>query len=317
MRKISDHIDFDAYNDVKEDHANVHPASRYGDAVYDAIHGEDTDHGIYLPWKRANWFRLRPHETSIWAGINGHGKSLLLGQVMLHAMSQGDRVCIASMEMPAHTTLSRMCRQATGEQKPSREQVNSFGDWTDDHLWIFDQIGTISPRRIVGVVKYAIHELGVQHFVIDSVMKCGINPEDMGGEKDLFDELTTVSKNYPVHIHVIDHIRKQQNEYGKPGKFDVRGAGIKTDMVDNVIIVYRNKRKEHEIADYGQDGKKEILNQPDAYLLVEKQRNGTGLEGQLGFWFHRDSMQYQSTDNPDPQHSISFQSEGEDDDPQR
>lgn len=312
MNRITDHIDFDKYNEQSDDHANVRAASSFRDELYDSFHGERRDEGVWLPWKRMGWFKLRPHEVTIWSGINGHGKSVLLGQAMLEAMTQGARVCIASFEMPAATTLSRMCRQATGAVRPDRDIIERFNDWTDDRLWIYDQTGTVSWKRVLGVIKYAIKELGVDQFVIDSLMKCGINPEDMAGEKAFVDELTTLAKDSPIHIHLVDHIRKQENEYKMPGKFDVRGNGQKTDMVDNVLIVYRNKRKEHEAMRDRDAQKDEIMDLPDAYLICDKQRNGTGYEGQTHLWFHRESMQYQGSDSPDPKHSIDLSEEPHD-----
>ena len=69
--------------------------------------------GFFLPWKmRRRPVRLLRGEVSIWTGINGHGKSLLLNQVAISAMTQGERVCIASFEMHPRKTLFRMVRQA-------------------------------------------------------------------------------------------------------------------------------------------------------------------------------------------------------------
>ncbi len=42
------------------------------------------------------WCDFGPGEVSVWSGFNGHGKSLLLGQVILGMVQQGRSVCIAS-----------------------------------------------------------------------------------------------------------------------------------------------------------------------------------------------------------------------------
>jgi twinkle protein len=65
-----------------------------------------------------------------------------------------------------------------------------------------------------------------------------------------------------------------------PGKFDIKGAGAITDMVDNVFIVWRNKKAE-------QDG----TGEPTCMVACEKQRNGE-FEGKFGFWFDVGSQQY-------------------------
>jgi twinkle protein len=79
---------------------------------------------------------------------------------------------------------------------------------------------------------------------------------------------------------MVHHVRKGESEMSAPGKFDIKGAGAITDMVDNVFIVWRNKKAERE-------GKGE----PTCIVACEKQRNGE-YEGKFGFWFDLDSQQY-------------------------
>ena len=76
---------------------------------------------------------------------------------------------------------------------------------------------------------------------------------------------------------------KDQSEPRRiPGKFDAKGAGVITDMVENVFIVWRNKKAER-----GNNADQK----PTAMLRCDKQCTGEW-EGLLGFWFHPESMQY-------------------------
>src|SRR3546814_9699182 len=83
------------------------------------------DEGLSLPWKKT-WdaVKLRPGETSIWAGVNGHGKSTLLSYVVAGMGATGVKVCMASMEYRPALWMMRMNRQAAGIAVPS-EQVRS------------------------------------------------------------------------------------------------------------------------------------------------------------------------------------------------
>lgn len=117
-------------------------------------------------------------EVSIWTGYNGHGKSLVLLLVTLVAMTQGERVCIASFEIHPRKTLFRMVRQALGKELPEHNEITATLDWLVGKLWIFDRLGTSSPARILEVFRYAYRRYGVQQFVIDSLMKCGIGSDD-------------------------------------------------------------------------------------------------------------------------------------------
>jgi len=78
--------------------------------------------GTKLPWPNADGFRLRTGELTVWSGYNGHGKSLILTNVMLSVMRQGQTVAIASLELTPVQTLRRMCSQAHGSK---------WGDLTD------------------------------------------------------------------------------------------------------------------------------------------------------------------------------------------
>src|SRR5690606_12104239 len=131
--------------------------------------------------------------------------------------------------------------------------------------------------------RYAQEQLGITQFVIDSLMKCVRGEDDYNGQKDFVNELCAFAMARKVHVHLVHHIRKAENEDKIPGKFDAKGAGASTDMVDNVFIVGRNKKAERG------DGEDQT---PTAMLKCDKQRNGTGWEGMLGFWFNLESMQY-------------------------
>ena len=70
----------------QDEKRKIVPAFLLANQVKDYFYGPESEKGAYLPWaKTRNNIRLRSHEVSIWAGVNGHGKSLLLNQVMLSA----------------------------------------------------------------------------------------------------------------------------------------------------------------------------------------------------------------------------------------
>lgn len=287
MQMIPDTVDFSAYLSEPDESAYIRPASAYIDALVDRFYNPEAQQGARLPWGKHE-FRIafRPGELSLWAGISGHGKSLLLGQLMICFMAQGERALIQSFEMKPVITLSRMCRQASQCEHPAIAFIKGFGAWTDGKLWMYDQQGTIAPDRVLSVSRYFAAELGGTHVVIDSLMKCGIAEDDYNGQKAFVDELTALARDRRMHIHLVHHIRKQHDEFGLPGKMDAKGTGAITDMADNCIIVWRNKRKEAAAA------KSEAQpSDPDALMIVEKQRNGEW-EGKIGLWFDSVSHQY-------------------------
>jgi twinkle protein len=288
--------DFDKYMSDRDasEHANVKPANEFQDQLISFFNNDNVFAGASLPWNKTyDQFRLRPAEVTLWPGFNGHGKSLVLGQIILHLLKE-QKVCIASFEMRPVTTLARMCRQALGSNNPTNDYVSRFCDRAGERLWFYDQYGTVNHQRVIAVIHYAAEKLGVHHFVIDSLMKCGIADDDYSGQKSFVDKLCASAKDTGCHIHLVAHSRKGQDEFSAPGKMDVKGSGSITDQVDNVITVWRNKRKEQAMASNKADEK--ILNEADTILICDKQRNGEW-EGKIGLWYDQASMRFRESRN--------------------
>lgn len=293
-RMIPDDIDWEAYaRDEDDGRADVRPASECLDAVIQMFHGEEEQSiGMPTPWSKVgDRLKFRPGEVTLWAGVNGHGKSGALGYVMLHGMGAGARSCIASFEMAPRQTMHRMCRQAAGGAVPTIDAISKFHRWTDERLWLYAQNGKATPDRMIAVSRYCRKELNVDHMVIDSLMKCGLAPDDYTGQKNFVDSLCVLARDTGLHIHLVHHVRKGEKESAVPDKFDIKGAGEITDLVDNVLIVYRNKRKEAQVEGES-DAEKlaELEKVPDAFIDCGKQRHFSW-EGRISLWFDRDSQQ--------------------------
>lgn len=284
MQLIPDTIDFSAYMEDTQQH-NVLPASSWLQETIDSFYLPANTAAIpTMLWtKTKDKVKFRPGEVSVWAGVNGHGKSMFLSQVSLDLCFQSERVMIASFEMRPVKQMHRMSRQACADREPEIPLLQRFHAWTDDRLWLYDHVGAVEWRKVIAVMRYARKNFGITHFVVDSLMKCVKGEDDYNGQKDFVNELCAFAQAHNVHIHLVHHVRKGESEHKCPGKFDIKGAGAITDMVDNVFIVWRNKQAE-------QSGNGE------ATCIVDcaKQRNGE-FEGKFGFWFDIDSQQYLET----------------------
>ena len=263
---------------------------------------DGTAPGYALPWEKTHQtIRLRNAELSIWTGINGHGKSQILGHCMLEVMKAGGKVCIASMELVPDLQLERLIRQATAMRKPSPDYINASLDWlTQERLWLFNVTGTAAWERILEVFRYARKRYGVDTFVVDSLMKCGIAEDDYKTQKEFMDKLCDFKTEFECSVHVVIHPRKAQDESKPLGKLDIKGTGALSDLADNTFNVWRNKPKEEifdklgKIADLDEKQQKQLdgaQGLPDAILVCDKQRNGEW-EGRIPLWFDRDCLQY-------------------------
>ena len=290
----SDEIDFSAYLRETEPKQRVKPAKEYVAELIERLGKPIIERGHPLPWlKTRKLFRFRPGEVTLWAGVNGHGKSLMTGFVMLDLIAAAQRVCIASFEMKPHSTLERMVRQWCGFPASAefashpegidatRDLYEQFSGLTDSRLWMYDQQGTVTAEQMVAVARYCAKELGIQHLVIDSLMKCVRGEDDYNGQKQFVDELCAIARDHAIHIHLVHHIRKLENELKKPDKTDVKGTGAITDQVDNILLVWRNK----------DESRNRKPTDPDAALICCKQRHGEW-EGGVNLWFDKESQQF-------------------------
>lgn len=282
---LPDDIDFSEYMEETDTAHRVRSAGTYESQVIDYFHGPEGNRGASLPWpKCAGKIGFRPGEVTLWGGMNGHGKSLVIGQSVIHFNRSGQRVVVASMEMRPMITLARMCRQEYG-RVPTVDAISQFHKWTDKVLWIYDQLGAVKQERMLAVLRYCADKIKADHFVIDSLMKCGIGEDDYTAQKHFIDQLCSIGRDSGMHVHLVAHSRKAKDEFTPPGKMDVKGTGSITDQVDNVITVWRNKKKEDEAR------KGAHSSDPDCLLIVDKQRNGEW-EGKVGLYFNQESMRF-------------------------
>ncbi len=301
-----DTIDFTKYLKETDNQTNVKKASDYLDQIKAKVRTKKDQKVSYLPWDQTKeHFEFRKGEVTLWSGQNGHGKSLMTSQLALSLIGQNEKVGIASFEMKPSVTLQRMFRMWIGMNhmdsefqteegfKAINELLDQFGHWTNGTLWLYDQMGTANAATVIGLVRYCAKELGISHIFLDNLAKCVKGEDDYNGQKVFVDELTSVARDYDVHIHLVHHLKKPVNEYVMPDKHDNKGSGAITDQVDNVMLIWRNKSKEDDIKTQGSLAKS--AEDPDHYLLCRKQRNYEGsLEGEptIKLWFHRDAQQY-------------------------
>ena len=277
-------VDFDGYMKARDvDVANVKTAEQFRDEIIEKLHGGYVGIvGTTLPWQKTfDQFRFRRGEVTTWLGFNGSYKSMLTGFVLLDQINQGEKVCIASFEMKPQTSLTRLVRQGVGTDNPSLEYTDKFFDWAKKSLWFYDQQGTVKADRIIAVIYYCAEQLGITQFIVDSLMKCIPDEDDMNGQKRFVDRLCAAAQDLNIHIHLVHHSRKKENENSPPGKQDAKGSGSISDQTDNLFVVFK----------IPEERKHEGETDPDVMLYCLKQRNGE-LIGKTALWFERHSLQF-------------------------
>ncbi|CDL83186.1 toprim domain-containing protein [Xenorhabdus szentirmaii] len=280
----------------------------YQDTI-DAFYGQE--HCLFkTPWDMLNpHFSFRESELTVLNGVNGHGKSEMVGHLLCEAMGQGIRACVASFELKPGQLLKRLTQQAACSERPPVIEIDSAFQFYDDRLWVFGLTGTAKAARVIDIFNYAQRRYGIQLFVIDSLMKCGIGEDDYNGQKAFVDALCDFKNRTRSHVILVTHSRKGDSEERPTGKMDVKGTGAITDLTDNLMIIWRNKARERvlqkqETGAMLTDKEREKLAGPAAMILIEKQRNGNGWEGGIGLYLDKKSHQFLHQEQAEPYHYI-------------
>lgn len=254
-------------------------------ALFYPAHSDATTPCLMLGGRRFDWFEARPGELTVWTGFNGHGKSLMLNQVLLGLLQQGERMCVFSGEMSPAQQGKRMVKQATGLDRPTPAYIDAVGAWLQDRAWLFNVMGSATMARLLEVFAYARRRYGIRHFVIDSLMMTDV-PEDgpgsMTAQKAAVQKLADFAKRHGAHVHLVAHPRKGRDESQAPGKLDVAGSSKITDGADNVFTVWSARKEEGDAND----------DKPDGCLELQKQRNGDTQHKKLWLYFNRAAMQF-------------------------
>ena len=279
-------VDLGAYMTEQVEH-NVKPASAYREDLIRRLinRGEGDPNATVLPFNRLRGkFEFRQNELTIWTGYKGHGKSLMISQVFMAAIKRGKRVFILSPEFRPESVLERMLYQFAATTSPTREHIESYMDFLLERMWLYDAQASLKADDVVALCRYAADKLDVDHILIDSLMKCGMGPDDYAGQKQFVDRIQAVAHANPIHIHLVAHARKTNDDSKPPRLHDIKGASEIADMAENVLCVWRNKEKEKH--------PEQKHDEPDASLSVEAQRNADGWIGTVSLLHDPETMMF-------------------------
>jgi twinkle protein len=245
--------------------------------------------------------RFRPGEVSLWVGYKESYKTTFISEMVTRWSCVGVKCAVSSLEMAAAVLLAKQVRQALARATPSPSQVLRALEAMSESLTIYDVTGRVAPRHLISIMRYCALELGVRHFVLDNLTMILSADNDRAAEHQAFvGDAMTVAKTTGMHIHLVAHCYKPEggDENRIPSGYNARGTGTAPDMVDNILVVWRNKKKED-----ARDAEKitdEQREQPDMLVKVDKQRHAR-YRGRLNFWFAGDTLRFNPSGIEDPE----------------
>lgn len=286
--------DFDNYMNDRDgdEHTELKSPNYFIDDVIEYFDNGGALNGDKSGFKKLDdRFRYGDSQVSVYQGINGHGKSLFLGQVFLNLMID-QKVCIISPEMTPVHLIARMTKQYYKQPHPHPQQVIDWCNFANEKCWIYDFQNAVTEDKLISLMFYATEKLGIKHILIDSLMKVqNLADDDYNGQKLFVSKLCNIARKTKSHIHLVAHSRKGLNEMEAPDKMSVSGSASITNLVDNVFCIFRNKSKESidplQMTD-------DEVNDFDAHLIIQKNRHGD-FEGSLGMYFDVPTQSYRDS----------------------
>lgn len=282
---LNENIDLSKY--LSEDHkVRVAGVSTFLRPLMEML-TDGGEKGHSTPWNASEGkFSFRPQELTVWTGFKGHGKSLVISQVMEKFLEDGKKIFIISPEFPPHRVLHRMIIQSIGKDHVTPTNAWAWLEAVEQQIWLYDQQSSLNPLDVIALCRYAVEEHGVDHILIDSLMKCGVDGDGNGyitKQKNFVDALQQVAHRNPVHIHLVAHARKQTDDHKVAGLHDIKGASDIADLAENCIVVWRNKQKELGGGH---------VDEPDCIVKIEAQRNGNGEIFSMPLWFRKSTFTF-------------------------
>lgn len=294
---------------------NLCAPNQFADAYYDAFFNRhEESYGYELPFHFP--LRWRPSEMTLFTGEDGSGKSSMLSLIAIvsaRQMEPGQKVVVASMEVPPEITLWIMARQLLGLGKLEKTEENiarvvkALG-WLQKRILIYNFLGITDWRELLNTFRYAREHAGGELFIVDSVMRIGIEDDNYAMQGIASSQFAEFSVKTGAHTILVHH----QNKSGDGGqKTRVRGSKQWTDNAHNVVGTKRNEAKATKLAELKAERDSGEMDQTsydnevrqltikwDSQFLLSKQRwPGSRQNGARYLYFHHESLQFHEKPN--------------------
>lgn len=272
--------------------------SSFADDVVDYYYKEiGSGKSLGLP-KLNEGFLARPSELTLVTGISSHGKTQMLMQWVNH-LSKDTKCLVMSMEMRPEISIARLTKIALGRNAtgspPTEKFIREYCNEKKEQIYIYDQQQETTSADIFASLIYAKEVLSCQAVVIDSLMTVSdIGSDGDSGyndQKKFINKLSVLCKALKIHIFLVAHLRKVQDELSVPDAQAIYGSSNIRNQVDNILLIYRQKLKE-KWAEEEEKTEEELRGIPDVLVCIQKQRNFP-YEGKFGFYFNKNSLTYQ------------------------
>lgn len=253
-------------------------------------------------------------EMTVWSGGNASGKSTLVSQIGLAAITEGFKVAMFSGEMTASRVREWVLLQAAGPDFVMQDPLNQnhyclkpgieekLDAMLTGKLSIYDNDFGTDWEVVTNTIYDWVKKNEASVVIIDNLMALDIPT----GSMDKYDMQTRIVKRFSamakelnVHVHFICHPRKTE---AFPRKGDISGTADITNAADNVLMVHRVN------ADFMMRYKTvypKLMIEPDVSTVIEVMKNrDLGIVDEIiKLYFDRRSRTMSDVKGLPPQHA--------------
>lgn len=253
-------------------------------------------------------------EMTVWSGGNASGKSTLVSQIGLAAITEGFKVAMFSGEMTASRVREWVLLQAAGPDFVMQDPLNQnhyclkpgieekLDAMLTGKLSIYDNDFGTDWEVVTNTIYDWVKKNEASVVIIDNLMALDIPT----GSMDKYDMQTRIVKRFSamakelnVHVHFICHPRKTE---AFPRKGDISGTADITNAADNVLMVHRVN------ADFMMRYKTvypKLVIEPDVSTVIEVMKNrDLGIVDEIiKLYFDRRSRTMSDVKGLPPQHA--------------
>ena len=104
--------------------------------------------------------------------------------------------------------LARMIRQTSLQSTPNMDAALDFAKWSGESIWFYDQYGSVNPRTLFSIIRYAVDVHAVDFILVDSLMTLSTASDDWNGQKDVVCGLAGAARGLDTHVMLVAHARK-------------------------------------------------------------------------------------------------------------
>lgn len=253
-------------------------------------------------------------EMTVWSGGNASGKSTLVSQIGLAAITEDFKVAMFSGEMTASRVREWVLLQAAGPDFVMQDPLNP------NHYCLKHGIEEKLDAMLTGKLSIYDNDFGTDWEVVTSTIYDWVKKNEASvviidnlmaldiptGTMDKYDmqsrivkRFSAMAKELNVHVHFICHPRKTE---AFPRKGDISGTADITNAADNVMMVHRVN------ADFMMRYKTvypKLVIEPDVSTVIEVMKNrDLGIVDEIiKLYFDRRSRTMSDVKGLPPQHA--------------